>query len=144
MKKDKKVELIIGVILLFIEFVFLSTILSGVIPVKDQPTLRSVSLVTCLVIDVLFVVGIILYNLATPDEFTSEHMIKLRKVELIIAGVMLLAEVVFGFIMMFTDGQGALNIDSYMSALLAIFMFINIFYLLVVLIINTTCEKKIK
>ncbi len=69
-------------------------------------------------------------------------MSKRTKTEIIIAALLLIVEIIVVLICRFGEALNAASVDTYMTALIAIFINIDMFYVIALQIINSNWKDK--
>lgn len=69
-------------------------------------------------------------------------MSKRAKIEIIIAALLLIVEIIVVLVCRFGEALNAVSVDSYMTAVIAIFINIDVFYIIALQIVNSNWKDK--
>ena len=69
-------------------------------------------------------------------------MSKRALIEILIATLLLIVEIIVVLVCRFGDALNAASVDSYMTAIIAVFINIDVFYLIALQIINSNWKNK--
>ena len=69
-------------------------------------------------------------------------MSKRALIEILIAALLLIVEIIVVLVCRFGDALNAASVDSYMTAIIAVFINIDVFYLIALQIINSNWKNK--